>query len=67
MNPYYIRGDFNGDGEMDVAFWVRNAETQQRGVAMVHSTLSYTFSGPAVLAQVRKQTPPTRSESMGGV
>ena len=39
MNPYYIRGDFNGDGEMDVAFWVRNAETQQRGVAIVHSTL----------------------------
>lgn len=39
MNPFYIRGDFNGDGELDLAFWVQNPETQQRGVAILHSTL----------------------------
>jgi len=39
MNPFYIRGDFNGDGEMDVAFWVKKKESGLRGVAIIHSTL----------------------------
>jgi hypothetical protein len=39
MNPYFIRGDFNGDGEMDVAFWVTNRASGLRGVAIIHSTL----------------------------
>src|SRR5690606_1597772 len=39
MNPFFIRGDFNADGEMDVAFWVQNRETKEHGVAVLHSTL----------------------------
>jgi len=39
MNPFFIRGDFNADGELDVAFWVQNRETQEHGVAILHSTL----------------------------
>jgi hypothetical protein len=39
MNPFFLRGDFNGDGELDIAFWVLNRETQERGVAILHSTL----------------------------
>ncbi len=39
MNPYFIRGDFNGDGEIDVAFWVQEKESELRGVAIIHSTL----------------------------
>lgn len=39
MNPFFIRGDFNGDGALDVAFWVQNRGTGERGVAIVHSTL----------------------------
>jgi hypothetical protein len=39
MNPFFIRGDFNGDGEMDVAFWVQNRMTKEPGVAILHGTL----------------------------
>jgi hypothetical protein len=39
INPFFLRGDFNGDGELDIAFWVQNHETQERGVAILHSTL----------------------------
>ncbi len=43
MNPFFLRGDFNGDGEQDLAFWVQNRKTNQRGVAIVHSTLEQLF------------------------
>jgi hypothetical protein len=39
INPFYLRGDFNDDGELDLAFWVSNPETRERGVAILHSTL----------------------------
>ena len=32
-------GDFNDDGEMDIAFWIKKKGTDLRGVAIVHSTL----------------------------
>lgn len=38
-NPFFMRGDFNGDGGMDVAFWVYNPEDSLKGVAILHSTL----------------------------
>ena len=43
MNPFFIRGDFNGDGGMDVAFWVTERDTEVRGVAIIHSTLDTLF------------------------
>ena len=39
VNPYFIRGDFNGDSAMDVAVWVTNAANRLVGVAVIHSTL----------------------------
>ncbi|MEX2531068.1 MAG: hypothetical protein WD960_09880 [Gemmatimonadota bacterium] len=39
MNPWFLKGDFDGDGALDVAFWVRDPETDQAGVAIVHATL----------------------------
>ena len=39
MNPFFLRGDFNGDGGQDIAFWIENRETRERGVAILHSTL----------------------------
>jgi hypothetical protein len=43
MNPFYIRGDFNGDGGIDIAFWVRNPDSDRKGVAILHSTLDTLF------------------------
>ena len=39
VNPFFVRGDFNGDGELDLAFWVTQRSSGLRGVAVVHSTL----------------------------
>ena len=39
INPYYIRGDFNGDREMDVAFWVKDKSNELQGIAILHGTL----------------------------
>jgi DNA-binding transcriptional regulator YdaS (Cro superfamily) len=39
MNPFFIRGDFNGDGGTDLAFWVTQRSSGLRGVAIIHSTL----------------------------
>ncbi len=38
-NPAYIRGDFNGDGELDVAVLVRDTSNRNRGIVIVPSTL----------------------------
>lgn len=44
-NPYYVRGDFNGDGENDIAFYVLRSErrTGRWGLVIVHSTLDTVF------------------------
>lgn len=39
LNPYYLRGDFNGDGDNDVAFWVSEKSSGKAGLAVIHSTL----------------------------
>src|SRR6266516_3478785 len=36
MNPFYLRGDFNGDGNTDVAFLVQHRSTRKIGIAIVH-------------------------------
>ena len=36
LNPIYLRGDFNGDGEMDVAVLVKQRSTGKLGIAIVH-------------------------------
>ena len=37
LNPYYLRGDFDGDGAADVAVLIRQRATQKTGIAFVHS------------------------------
>ena len=36
MNPSYLEGDFNGDGEMDTAVLVNERSTGKIGIAIVH-------------------------------
>src|SRR5258705_9956561 len=38
MNPSYLEGDFNGDGKMDVAVFVKERSTGKLGIAIVHGT-----------------------------
>lgn len=42
-NPYLVRGDFNGDGQNDVAAYVHIKDSNERGLAIVHSTLDTVF------------------------
>lgn len=35
MNPFFLSGDFNGDGRFDVAVWVTNIRTKQRGIVIL--------------------------------
>jgi len=41
-NPYYIHGDFDGDGQTDLAMRVHNHENK-RGLAIVHATLDTVY------------------------
>jgi hypothetical protein len=36
VNPFYLRGDFNGDGNIDVAVLVKQRATGKLGIAIVH-------------------------------
>ncbi|KAF5407295.1 MAG: hypothetical protein Udaeo2_26120 [Candidatus Udaeobacter sp.] len=36
MNPAYLRGDFNGDGEMDIAVLVKQRSTGKVGIAIIN-------------------------------
>jgi hypothetical protein len=36
LNPYYLQGDFDGDGQLDLAVQVENPTTHKRGVAIIH-------------------------------
>lgn len=38
-NPAYMRGDFNGDGEFDVAVLVRDTSNREKGIVIIHNTL----------------------------
>ncbi len=36
VNPFYQRGDFDGDGQTDVALLIRHKVTRKVGIAFVH-------------------------------
>lgn len=38
INPFYLRGDFDGDGIPDYALFVVNKKTKKRGIAILRST-----------------------------
>lgn len=37
INPYFLQGDFNGDGRLDVAVLVEQKRTMQQGIAILHA------------------------------
>jgi hypothetical protein len=39
VNPFYLRGDFNGDGKIDVAVLVKQRSTGKLGIAIIHSAM----------------------------
>jgi hypothetical protein len=43
MNPFFVRGDFNGDGAPDLAFWVTQRSSGLTGVIVLHSTLDAVY------------------------
>jgi len=46
VNPFYLRGDFNGDGKIDLAVLVKQRSTGKVGIAIIHeSTNKVTILG----------------------
>jgi hypothetical protein len=37
INPYFLQGDFNGDGRLDVAALIEHKRTAQQGIAILHA------------------------------
>ena len=37
INPYFLQGDFNGDGRLDVAALIEHKRTMQQGIAILHA------------------------------
>jgi len=35
LSPFYLRGDFNGDGKIDIAVLVKQRSTEKLGIAIV--------------------------------
>ena len=38
LNPYYQRGDFDGDGQIDLAVQIVEKTSHKRGIAIVHAS-----------------------------
>ena len=36
LNPFYLTGDFDGDGKLDIALLIRNLKTDEAGIAIAH-------------------------------
>ena len=43
LNPYYLQGDFNGDGHSDMAIFLREKETGKTGLLIFHSETAEYF------------------------
>ena len=43
LNPFYLRGDFNGDGKPDIAIVVRNKQSGKVGIALCHGGKNEVF------------------------
>jgi hypothetical protein len=41
VNPFYLRGDFNDDGEVDVAVLVKQRSTGKVGIAIIHASVGF--------------------------
>jgi len=45
VNPFYLRGDFNGDAKMDYAIAVTDKQTDKRGIAIFTSQTDFVLIG----------------------
>lgn len=45
VNPFYLRGEFNGDGRMDHAVRVEDVNTRKAGIAFIHGGGSVVVAG----------------------
>ena len=36
INPFYLHGDFDGDGQQDTAVWIKERATGKSGIAIFH-------------------------------
>jgi hypothetical protein len=36
INPFYQRGDLDGDGKQDIAIWIRELKSNKVGIAILH-------------------------------
>lgn len=36
LNPFYLESDFNGDKQLDIALFVKQKETNKRGILIIH-------------------------------
>ena len=43
MNPFYLQGDFNGDGSTDTAIFVREKQSTKRGLLVVHGATNESY------------------------
>ena len=43
INPFYIEGDFNGDGEIDIAVLIEEKKTAKRGIIICHGSTKRFF------------------------
>jgi hypothetical protein len=51
LNPYYLRGDFNGDGRPDMAVLIERLSDKKQGIAIFHfgeSTIRVVGAGRAL-------------------
>jgi hypothetical protein len=37
LNPFYVHGDFNGDGQIDTAVLIKERDSDKTGIAVVHA------------------------------
>jgi hypothetical protein len=43
VNPFFIQGDFDGDGKLDVALMIVEKNSQKIGIAVIHSSSHKVF------------------------
>ncbi len=43
LNPYYLQGDFNGDGKLDTAVLVKEKKSGKFGIAIFHGGSKHIF------------------------
>jgi hypothetical protein len=43
INPFYLEGDFNGDNNLDIAFFVYEKESKKKGILIIHGKSFQTY------------------------